>query len=120
MPIPDAVRSRPVRSAEPGTEPDPARRFRASAVRARILVNSARLGRALEDLLAGHAVAQDLAGRGRVADAVDVAPADVERRDPELLGDAVEMDLGRELGLRRPESAEGAVGWRVRRGSPGR
>ena len=45
----------------------------------------------LEDLLAGHAVAQDLAGRRRVAGPVDVAPADVERRDPELLGDPVQL-----------------------------
>ena len=76
-------------------------------------------GSPLEDLLAGHAVAQDLAGRGRVAGRVDVAPPDVERRDPELLGDPVEVGLGRELGLRRPEPAECAVGRRVRAGGLG-
>ena len=39
------------------------------------------LGGPLEDLLAGHAVAQDLAGRRRVAGPVDVAPAELERAD---------------------------------------
>ena len=33
---------------------------------------------------------------------------------PERLGDAVDLHLGRELGLRRAESAERAVGRRVR------
>ena len=77
------------------------------------------LGRTLQDLLAGDAVAQDLAGRGRVAGVVDVAPPDLERRDAELLGDPVEVGLGRELGLRSPESAERAVGRRVGPGRPG-
>ena len=89
------------------------------AVRARRRLELRRLGRPLEDLLAGDAVAQDLAGRGRVAEPVDVAAPDVERRDAELLGDPVEVGLGRELGLRRPEAAERAVGRRVRARRPG-
>ena len=76
------------------------------------------LGGPLQDLLGGHARAQDLAGRGRVARDVDVASADVQGRDPELLGDPVEVRLGRELGLRRPEAAERAVGRRVGPGRP--
>ena len=72
------------------------------------------LGGPLEDLLAGHAVAQDLAGRGRVAEDVDVPPPDLERADLERLGDPVEVGLGRELGLRRPEPAKRAVRRRVR------
>ena len=74
----------------------------------------ARLGCPLEDLLAGDAAAQDLAGRGRVADRVDVPSPDVERADPQRLGDPVEVGLGGELGLWRPEPAERAVGRRVR------
>ena len=73
-----------------------------------------RLGRPLEDLLAGHALAQDLAGRGRVAEPVDVPAADLQRREAQPVGDPVEVRLGRELDLRRPEAAEGAVGRRVR------
>ena len=38
---------------------------------------------------------------------------------PELLGDPVEVGLGRELGLRRPETAERAVGRRVGPRRPG-
>ena len=110
---------RPVRSADPGRVPEPARRSRASAVLRPQSRELGRLGRSLEDLLAGHAVAQDLAGRGRVAGVVDVAPPDLERREPELLGDPVEVGLGRELGLRRPEPAERAVGRRVGAGRAG-
>ena len=71
----------PVRNGDPGVAPEPARPRRASSVFARSRVNSAGLGRALQDLLARDAVAQDLAGRGRVAGLVDVAAADLERRD---------------------------------------
>ena len=73
----------------------------------------------LEDLLARDAVTQDLAGRGHVAGHVDVAPADLERADPECLGDPVEVRLRRELDLRRPEPAERAVGRRVGPRRPG-
>ncbi len=97
------TRARPPRVLGLGPEPDELRG----------------LGRTLQDLLAGHAVAQDLPGRGRVAGSVDVPPSDLERRDIELFGDPVEVRLGRELGLRSPESAKRAVGRRVRPGRPG-
>ena len=71
------------------------------------------LGRPLQDLLAGHAFAQDLAGRRHVTDPIDVAPADLERAQAEHLGDSVEVGLGGELDLRRPEPAKRAVGRRV-------
>ena len=118
-PIPLAVRSRSVRSGRSGTD------ARARAPPPRVLGPGPQpdelggLGRPLQDLLPGDAVAQDLAGRRRVARAVDVAPADVERREAERLGDPVEVGLGRELGLRRPEPAERAVGRRVRPRRPG-
>ena len=50
---------------------------------------------------------------------VDVPAPDLERADAERLGDPVEVGLGRELGLRRPEPAERAVGRRVRARRPG-
>ena len=108
-PTPVAIRSRPVRSGEPGTIPDPTTLGRAPRRSRPQALELARLGGALEDLLAGHAVAQDLAGRRRVARAVDVAPPDLERAEPSVVGDPVEVGLGRELGLRRPEPAERAV-----------
>ena len=43
------------------------------------------------------------------------AAAQLERRQAERLRDAVDLHLGRELGLRRAEAAEGAVGRRVGR-----
>jgi len=72
----------------------------------------------LEDLLAGHAVPQDLAGRCRVAGDVDIATPDVQRADVERLRDPVEVRLGGELHLRRAEPAERAVRWRVRARGP--
>ena len=77
------------------------------------------LGRTLEDLFASDAVLQDLAGRCRVALAVDVPPPDIEWRDRQSLGDPVEMRLGGELGLRGAEPAERPVRWRVGAGRPG-
>jgi hypothetical protein len=50
----------------------------------------------------------------RVALAVHPAAAQVERRGVEGVGDAVDLHLGGELGLRRAEAAEGAVRRRVR------
>ena len=117
--MPVAVRSRPVRNGEPGSDPEPARappRVIGLRPEPRELPG---LRGALQDLLAGDAVAQDLAGRGRVAGVVDVAPPDLERGDAQLLGDPVEVGLGRELGLRRPEAAERAVGRGVRPRRPG-
>ena len=72
--MPVAVRSRPVRRGDPGMVPEPLRRTRSVGVATAQALELARLGGALEDLLAGHAVAQDLAGRRRVTDVVDVAP----------------------------------------------
>ena len=77
-----------------------------------------RLGGALEHLLAGDAFAQDLAAGCLVADAVHPPPTQLERRHVERLGDAVDLHLGGELGLRRAEAAEGAVGRRVGRHRP--
>ena len=73
-----------------------------------------RLGGALEDLLAGDAAAQDLVGRGDATQPVDVPAPDLERRQPDRLGDPVELGLRRELGLGRPEAAERSVRRRVR------
>ena len=78
-----------------------------------------RLGGSLEHLRRGHALAEDLAGRRRVALAVQVPAADLERAHAQRLGEAVDLHLGRELGLRRAEAAERAVGRRVRRASRG-
>ena len=100
-------------AANPGTIPAPARAPTGRVVARAEALELARLGRPLEHLLAGDAPAQDLAGRRRVADAVDVAAPDLERADPERLGDAVEVGLGGELGLWRAEPAERAVGRRV-------
>ena len=61
----------------------------------------------------GDALAQDLAGRRHAALPVHPAPAELERRHAERVGDAVHLHLGGELGLRRPEAAERAVGRRV-------
>ncbi len=118
-PTPVAVRARSVRSGEPGMVPDPARCARWRARARPEALELAGLGGALEDLLAGHARAQDLAGRRRVAEHVDVAPPDLERTEPQRVGDPVEVGLGRELGLRRPEAAERAVGRRVGPRRPG-
>src|SRR5439155_18640754 len=78
----------------------------------------ARAERLLENLLGGDTLAQDLAGRGRVVEPEDVPTPDVRRRDGEPLGDAVELRLGRELGLRRAETPKRAVRRRVRPGRP--
>ena len=118
MPVADPLATRP--EGRPGDRPGAAAPDAILGVAAAQAFELARLGGSLEDLLAGHAVAQDLAGRGRVADVVDVAPADLERADPERLGQPVEMGLGRELDLRRPEPAEGSVRWRVRPRRAGR
>ena len=117
MPLATCVRS--VRSDEPGIVPEPVRPRRSRSVRSRSRSNSRGFRGTFEDLLAGHALAQHLAGRGRVAEPVDVPPPDLERRDAELLRDPVEVGLGRELDLRRPEAAERAVRWRVRARRPG-
>ena len=61
------------------------------------------------------ALAQDLAGRRDAALAVQPALAQRRRRHAERVGDARDLELGGELGLRRAEAAEGAVGRRVRR-----
>ena len=79
MPARDARRG-PSAAASPGSCPEPARWPRSRAVRVAEPLELGRLGGALEDLLAGHAVAQDLPGRRRVAGPVDVPPADLERR----------------------------------------
>ena len=68
-----------------------------------------RLGGALEDLLAADTFTQDLAGRGLVAFLVDPAPAQLERRHVECLGDAVDLHLRGELRLGSAETAERAV-----------
>ena len=112
-PMPLASRWRSVRSGEPGMVPGSlATRALARRAPAQSLELGG-LGGAFEDLLAGDALAQHLAGRRRVAEVIDVAPADLQRRDPELLGEPVEMRLRGELDLRRAEPAEGAVGRRV-------
>ena len=54
---------RPVRSGEPGTVPEPARSAAVARGPRPQPLELAGLGGALEDLLAGDAVAQDLAGR---------------------------------------------------------
>src|SRR4029079_1681512 len=71
------------------------------------------LRRPLEDLRRGAALAEDLAGRSRVALAVEVAAADLDGAHAQRLADSVELDLGGELRLGRPEAAERAVGRRV-------
>ncbi len=76
-------------------------------------------GGTLEDLGGRDAVAEDLAGRRRVADLVEIPPPDLERAQAEILGEPVDVDLCRELGLRRPEPAERAVRWRVGPRRPG-
>ena len=74
-----------------------------------------RFGGALEHLLAGNALAQDLSGWCLVAYLVHPPPAEFERRDAQGFGYAVDLHLDRELGLWRAEAAERAVRWRVRR-----
>ena len=117
-PTPLATRSRPVRSGEPGHGPGSRAPITGRIVACPQTLELGGLGRPLQDLLAGHALAEDLAGRRRVAEPVDVAPPDLERAEAERLGDPVELGLGGELHLGRPESAEGAVGRRVGAGRP--
>src|SRR5262249_39828419 len=106
--IPLGAQRRP--GHDPGAFASDARRVMPGA---QVLV-LAGLGRSLEDLLAGDAVAQDLAGRRRVARDVDVHAPDVERAHAQRLGDPVEVRLSGELRLWRTEPTEGAVRWRVR------
>ncbi len=113
-PIPLASRSRPVRNGESGTIPAPARRPRAVPCRARSRSNSPASAARSRTSSPATLRAQDLAGRRRVADRVDVPSPDLERADPERLGDPVEVGLGGELGLWRAESTERAVRRRVR------
>ena len=61
-PTPLAIRSRPVRSGEPGTVPEPARPRALRLVPRAQALELAGLGGPLEDLLAGHAAR---AGPGR-------------------------------------------------------
>ena len=118
-PMPVATRSRSVRSGEPGIVPDPARPARAASDWARNRSNSPASAARSRTSSPATLVAQDLAGRRRVAEPVDVAPADLERGHAERVGDPVELGLGGELGLWRPEAAERAVGRRVRARRPG-
>ncbi len=103
-PMPDAWRARPP-SAAPAR---PCDRPLAGALELRGLRGP------VEHLLPGHALAQDLLGRGHVAQLIDPATAERERRDTQGVGDPVRLHLRRELGLGRAEPAEGAIGRRVR------
>ena len=53
---------------------------------------------------------EHLPGRGHAARPVDVPAAELERRHPERIGRPVDLHLGGELGLRRPE-ARGTRRW---------
>ena len=72
------------------------------------------LHRLAQHLQRAAVLAEPLAGRGRVARPQRVDLAHAHRIEPELRGDAIHVDFGRELRLRRAEAAERAVGRRVR------
>ena len=119
-PIPLAVRSRSVRSGDPGIAPGacPAGRAR-RAYRARRRSNSA--ASAARSRTSSPAT---LSRRTWPVGVVSPRRYTLRRRIssgrmPSALGDAVELGLGRELDLRRAEAAERAVGRRVRARRPG-
>ncbi len=87
---PDA-RRRPVRrsGAPRGHDAGAAAAPGSSVVRARTRSNSAASAARSRTSLAGDALAQDLAGRGRIAEPVDVAAPHLERAQPERLGEPV-------------------------------
>ena len=118
-PIPDAVRAAPERNRPDGTSPEPRVPRPARAVARAEPLEVTGLDREPEDLLGGDALAEDLAGRRRVAGLVGVAPPDLGRAEAEPLGDPVQVGLDGELDLGRPEAAEGAVRRGVRAGRPG-
>src|SRR5438270_1078547 len=74
---------------------------------------ASRLRRGLEYFGRANALEEYLAGWGCVAFPVDPAPAQLERGEVQRARDLRGLHLGRELGLRRAKTAEGAVGRRI-------
>ena len=128
-PAPCQASARPMPRRRAGARSAAALRHRAgraraaarAAVRARSRSNSAASAARSRTSCAADALAQDLAGRRHVARAGRRCAGGSRAGEmPSASAIAVDLHLGRELDLRRPEAAERAVGRRVRRASRGR